>query len=50
MSVTVHRDVFFMTWNALGKTTIDLLYFWDVCDVNLWGKSFDKSTTYSCRT
>ena len=37
--------------SALHKITIDLLYFWDVCDINLWGKSFNgKSTAYSCRT
>ena len=36
--------------NVLRKTTIDLLYFWDVDDVNLWEKKFCRSTAYSCRT
>ena len=36
--------------SSLRKITRDLLYFWDVCEVNLCGKSFGKSTTYSCRT
>ena len=36
--------------SALHKTTIDPLSFWDVCEVNLWGKSFGKSTAYSRRT
>ena len=39
----IHRSV-------LRKITIDLLYFWDVYDVNLWEKKFGKSTAYSCRT
>ena len=30
--------------SALRKITIDLLYFRDVCDGNLWGKSSSKST------
>ena len=33
--------------NVLRKTTIDLLYFWDVYDVNLWEKKFCRSTAYS---
>ena len=36
--------------SALRKITIDLLYFWDVYDVNLWEKNFGRSTAYSCRT
>ena len=32
------------------KITIDLLYFWDVYDVNLWENVFGRSTAYSCRT
>ena len=38
----IHRSV-------LRKITIDLLYFWDVFNVNLSEKNFDKSTAYSCR-
>ena len=30
--------------NVLRKITIDLLYFWDVYDVNLWGKNSGRST------
>ena len=33
--------------SALRKLTINLLYFWDVYDVNLWGKIFGKSTAYA---
>ena len=33
----------------LCKITIDLLYFWDVYDINLWEKNFDRNTAYSCR-
>ena len=36
--------------SALHKITIDLLYFWDVCDINLWEKGFGKSMAYSCGT
>ena len=39
----IHRSV-------LCKITIDLYYFWDVYDVNLWEKNLGKSTAYSCRT
>ena len=39
----IHRSV-------LREITIDLLYFWDVYDVNLWEKKFGRSTGYSCRT
>ena len=39
----IHRSV-------LPKTTIDLLYFWDVYNVNLREKRFDRRTAYSCRT
>ena len=39
----IHRSV-------LCKIKIDLLYFWDVYDVNLWEKNFGRSTAYSCRT
>ena len=39
----IHRSV-------LRKITIDLLYFWDVYDVNLWEKNFGRSTAHSCRT
>ena len=39
----IHRSV-------LCKITIDLFYFWDVYDVNLWEKNFCRSTAYSCRT
>ena len=39
----IHRSVF-------RKITIDLLYFRDVYDVNLWVKNFSGSTSYSCRT
>ena len=39
----IHRKV-------LCKITIDLLYFWDVYDINLWEKNFGSSTAYSCRT
>ena len=39
----VHRSV-------VHKITIDLLYFWDVYDVNLWEENFGRSTACSCRT
>ena len=39
----IHRSVF-------RKITIDLLYFWDVYDVNLSEKTFGRSMAYSCRT
>ena len=39
----IHRSV-------LPKTTIDLLYFWDVYNVNLREKKFGRRTAYSCRT
>ena len=39
----IHRSV-------LRKITIDLLYFWDVFDVNLREKNVGRSTAYSCRT
>ena len=39
----IHRSV-------LRKITINLFYFWDVYDVNLWEKDFGRSTAYSCRT
>ena len=42
-SPKIHRSV-------LRKITIDLLYFWDVFDVNLRGKNVCSSTAYSCRT
>ena len=35
--------------NVPNKKTIDLLYFWDVYDVNLWENLFDRSMAYSCR-
>ena len=35
---------------VLRKIIIDLLYFWDVYDINLWEKKFGRSTAYSCRT
>ena len=38
--VKIHRSV-------LRKITIDLLYFWDVYDVNLWEKFFGRSMAYS---
>ena len=38
----VHRSV-------LCKITIDLLYFWDIYDVNLLEQSIGRSTAYSCR-
>ena len=31
------------------KITIDLLYFWDVYDLNLWEKYLGRITAYSCR-
>ena len=37
----IHRSV-------LRKIAIDLLYIWDICDVNLWEKNF--GTVYSGRT
>ena len=39
----IHRSV-------LPKTTIDLLYFWDVYNVTLGEKKFGRRTSYSCRT
>ena len=36
--------------SALCQITIDLLYFWDVYDINLREKKFGRSTAYSCRT
>ena len=36
--------------SVLHKITIDLLYFGDVYDVNLWEKAFGRSMAYSCRT
>ena len=39
----VHRSV-------LCKITTDLLYFWDVYDVDLLEKNIGRSTAYSCRT
>ena len=39
----IHRSV-------LRKIAIDLLYFWDVYDVNLLEENFIRSTTRSCRT
>ena len=39
----VHRSV-------LRKVTIDLLYFWEVYDINLLEKKIGRSTVYSCRT
>ena len=39
----IHRSV-------LREIIIDLLYFWNVYDVNLWEKNFGRSTAYSCRT
>ena len=35
---------------VLRKITIDLLYFWDVYDVDPWEKNFGRSTAYSGRT
>ena len=31
------------------QKSIDLFYFWDVYDVNLWEKHLGRSTAYSCR-
>ena len=35
----IHRSV-------LHKIAIDLLYFWDVYDVSLWEKNYNRSTVY----
>ena len=39
----IHRSV-------LSKITINLFYFWEIYDVNLWEKNFGRSTVYSCKT
>ena len=39
----IHRSV-------LRKIIKDVLYFWDIYDVNLWEKNFGRSMAYSCRT
>ena len=38
----IHRSV-------LCKKTMDLFYFWDFYNVNLWEKNFSRSKAYSCR-
>ena len=35
--------------SVLHKTTIDPLYFWDIYDVNLWEKNFERKTAYLWR-
>ena len=62
----VYIDMFVVKWNVffkvfinhflkihrsvLRKITIDLLYFLNVYDVNLWKENFGRSMACSCRT
>ena len=61
----VYTDIFFVKWmfffgvflnhfpkihrSVLRKITIDPLYFWDIYDVNLWEKNFERKTAYLWR-